>query len=756
MNRPTNTPRLQAAMLAGIFFFCFLAMIGAAEAKYPEYTSSLQPYHLTTNAAGSTYLEIDDYSPVYSGRSHTGTANIIVDFNITTGVPTLLQAGSGKNIDVYTANTLSYLYTVPVEDYPLAFYVYNDTVHMIDTDMDVWIFLFNESTQKLYTKQRFDGGVYTTMQTVALECNDDISGCIVAAGNSYAGFTYSDVYVRNIDYDKGYRGPVLVYSDGVSAYYQARTPRFAVADFDSDGQDEYFMTLYRMTTGDDYAYLVGYDLSSTQNLSVYYSATLTFDDNMGSPVDQPVTTKANPLITNPVYTDFDEYTFNSGQLVFGALVDYSGFKMYAYNPDGTQYDDYPEIGYFSPITSFPQAKQYAALDIFKHPRSDLIVCALFHDNTSETLTVGCLDESQQETIIGTGNYWEFSTEAGVAPQPQTHAGLSMMGFDSGRVYTQERYGDSAAYGDTSSVDWILSSAAYGFFTITAGDSWDEGTITFTESLGMTSATYAYYNTTTYETDTLYSVLTDGIYLISDEESNRGCGQSYCIESVEFNPCIDDVIRNGSYLQVVVTADDWEDDKVQARLQTYVGDATAGYDSNWSINFTSGTSKTFGTSLDTITTQSILRVSVRDAVNNESIQSIDYTFTVASQGIVWGQTECTKTYTTGETGGDEEVGGGEDTAGGNAVNDAFDELTELTGFSSLMIWLVIMTTVAVAMFVYSKTFTGWTMFAIGLVELLITIIGISVGFVGYGLLIIIVLFMVVMLVPLMRRTFMGDS
>jgi len=175
-----------------------------------------------------------------------------------------------------------------------------------------------------------------------------------------------------------------------------------------------------------------------------------------------------------------------------------------------------------------------------------------------------------------------------------------------------------------------------------------------------------------------------------------------VEETYTNPCLNGTWKENTTVNIRVTVTDIDSDLVNARAILYYSD-TNEQDSGWSINATSGTAFSFSFIANKSLTTAQIRVMGRDVENPSDVDTKDYSFSVAVDGLEFG--DCTSTFDY-ET--DIDLAAEIDEIGENDTIDSFIDNTKsdlgLT-MSNAILWLLFMAIVTGAI-LWGGAKEGW--------------------------------------------------
>ena len=250
------------------------------------------------------------------------------------------------------------------------------------------------------------------------------------------------------------------------------------------------------------------------------------------------------------------------------------------------------------------------------------------------------------------------------------------------------------------------------------------------------------------------------FYLDDGLSNKAA----IITEIEFNPCpINSVLKTNTSMNIFVTVTDQNNallgqDTVSSSVLMYQGNAN---EFNNSISdVVSGALQPYSIVLNKSVTGGNIRIEGWDSVNTANRDRKDISFTVAPNGIEFGDSECSLAFVAEE---EEEIIVDEATltedADDNAITNALGTFEGLTGLAGTTVWLIFM--ILGAFFIYSimaeRGLSGSSALGtIAIVEVLAIILGARLGIFSTGLVVTIVVIGVVIIGIFLGRMFKGDS
>lgn len=432
-------------------------------------------------------------------------------------------------------------------------------------------------------------------------------------------------------------------------------------------------------------------------------------------------------------------SFSGDEIIFGLMDDLDKFKIYTYKSDGSFLDDYPEFedgegNIVSNVMLFNAFEDTGIVDF----------CVMGHDDSKQELDLVCGSEDTGETP--TTREYTFS-KAGlfnVTDDYQTYNILSHA----------VQYSEVST--DGTNLNELLTS--YGVFRLNSGIAFGS-----CELIGDCSMSQIFSNPkgdsviipTDYESNGLEDllILTDtNLYYLDDGFTNTKAQ----ITSYTINPCIDAVWKQNTSVNVQIEVTDIDGDLVNAYASLY--DNTPFEINESSLNASSETTFSFFFTANETITNGLLTLIGQDVENPLESDSIPISFTVANEGVEFGDCSTTSDIEligVGENASIVAEGIDEDNVITTAISST-DETLNL-GLGNNLIWLIIMAVITIVVW---TTNTGadssHKLGIIGIVNVILLIIGTLLGFISTGIIITIVVVAVAIVSLALRNKFTGQA
>lgn len=596
----------------------------------------------------------------------------------------------------------------------------------------LYIFEYNGTDFFLQKFHNITGVLGEVLRQHRLNC-DGVESCslmINQRGVTTSGVTDS---LRWINFNSTNFDNRLLYTanEQGSIFCNPNINNVPIADYDGDGIDEYvFSVVVGNKDHDDELRIlyvqnngIGSDPTIEQNIEVTHDGGIV---DLFSATGQ----SCGSVDVSNSYTTPIVYDFNNGKPALETGIAYqtsvNEFVIVTYDSLGNFLDDYPETD----NSDGQLISNLVRSDVYSDT-GGVDFCVKGFDNTNDRYVVTCGSERTTSTPETREYYYNHDggiddLQGGIGNYNTMIHSTQQSGLTCG---SYEGSCDDSAHNPSE----ILST--FGVFTpVEAGCS----------VFGNCDLAKLYTPTSLSKTVLLSDVESNGLtdLLILSKSNLFYLDDSFVntpanVTLANTNPCITDgTVKQNSTVQVQVSVDDINvDDLVEARAIMYYGDPLNEQDSNWTGFFNRGTTFTFNF-LANVTGIGTLRIQGRDN-NNMIVDTTDLTFTVGTNGLEFGDTSCTVINnplivddTTTPTNIDEV------NTDDNAIKTAVNLFTESSGLGTTITWLIILTVVMIAIWVYGSNDNPHLAMAMSLLfGGLGFIVGILLGFIGVGVIIV---------------------
>jgi hypothetical protein len=225
-----------------------------------------------------------------------------------------------------------------------------------------------------------------------------------------------------------------------------------------------------------------------------------------------------------------------------------------------------------------------------------------------------------------------------------------------------------------------------------------------------------------------------------------------------NPCLDSTWKINTSVNVNVAVNDVDSDTVQARVFLYYNSV---YEQliNWTTAAAAGTTFNFAFIANQTIGSGTIRVEGRDTENPGTVDTLDLTFSVASNGNVFG--DCTTDFQGDSVTAAEEAESParETDLNDNGINNAVNDMSDDSGLGSDIIWVLIMVGAAatIAITLFSEKNIAWQgiLIIIGVFEIGLFYIGVKLKYFSIGDLISLLVLTGFILTIALRKPTTGD-
>lgn len=560
----------------------------------------------------------------------------------------------------------------------------------------------------------------------------------------------ADFYVFNSTHmSTQYPIQIQYYTSAYSCYMFGNTPYMIANDYNLDGDNDYFFVMneleYKSGTGTNQGHLFSFDASPTLTITKNDEETLSLDTNYqaincGNHGTTPIQAYLT-LMSSPVMYDYDEdgtydYVAVNVNTDIGTSSPYlSKFKTYVYSVSLIS----GALGVDSIYPSSAITGQYV---------SNPIIADCFQKDTSGTFS----DKAGIMSMV-----WDLQDGTGY-----NELGICVNKYDSLGIlgFNSETY-------NIDDTEWLLNiSGAYETFIHAIESDGETGSeivtthgvyslndvhcsSTFAVCNSATGLELLWHNSLSNNTIVPFEITNNGfsdmavlrpnnVHYLDDAFVNSNAQiDGFCI-----NPCAGlSTVKQNETISVTITPKDADSDTVRAGYTLYNNDVNS-QDSNWSSYYASGTTITLTNTIANKTGSYTLRLYTQDDEHSTNT-SQDITFYVGVNGVQAGDCSyCMNDLVSGTTTNATTGYTNETNLADNSITNTVNIFGDYTGLGGDLLWLLIMVIVAIGIWVYTAhQMPGSSAMAFGVimvVEILMLIIGVKLGFLGYGIIITIVL------------------
>lgn len=551
----------------------------------------------------SSVLQDSSFMPLISDLDNDGTKEIIVYDD------RVLKIYQNKELDYITGFALPSLYE-------LSGYEYNFEISQLENDTEKEIFVYPTSTTDPATSNKvhllkFNGTHLYNVTSWTLDplscdsymdgaCDDEEKNCFIFSA-CVSGSDKTTGYAFNLTHSKSTPSGFVDTTHSIN--YFPFIKNIAISDLKNTGKNQYIMTLASRFASSPYNRVVEiYTINVAQNLSSYeyftrYTKSL-YSLNSGN---------TGAHFTSALPLDFDGVSANGKELVFGMALSSDTYKMYSVKQSGTTWvsmDDYPEI-----FTSDGILMSNPILANIFDDSGLNDVCVFGQKPEDKTINVIC--SSEETSSIPETREFDYDVSYNLS--------YSKYLLTSHAVQHKSDYID-----DVNPSEFLTP---YGIFEIDyAGINhlnliWEAPT----ENIKLIQDDYEGFGR-----NDIIGMTTSNLFYYDDGYTKSG-GQ---ITNEYYDPCYDNTIQVNETLTIKVKVEDIDGDKVSAKAVIYEGTIYE-QSSNWTANYTSGTTFPFYFILNQTIPSSTISIYGRDTSNPTDIDSISHFFSVNNVGVLAG-------------------------------------------------------------------------------------------------------------------------
>lgn len=608
--------------------------------------------------------------------------------------------------------------------------------------------LTNQSSVKMPTDNDFAGG------EAVIECGAADS-CLIAYtdGVSSASPTGYNLSVAVFDSTAIYNSISLVsVTTGGKQQCFPKVRNMEYVNLDGVGGDEYvFNTMEFISGSDDIMYFWSISVSGTTPTLADSYNTDNFglghgDFNLWSVGDvHCVDSNLGRYFTPLVVHDFDGASGNGLEVAVGSMVDEDEFIMGLFESDFDFIDDFPE--------------SFEADGVIV---SNVMLSNIFSDTgLNDFCVMGQQDVNQELDLLcgtySTGDLFEtYEFKASTSGDFNVTKDYGFLGI----LSHAGQYSDTQVLEGNDATE-VLS--AYGVYRI------DD--TTYNGSLFVLSM------------ENIFDLPVDDVACIAADVEQAGSNDLLChtgttlyyiddglqnqpatVSSVSYNPCVKEgaVIKLNETLQITVTAEDGNSevlglDKVSINVTLYTG--TPDEVTQQQTGITSGQAIPFAFTLNQTGTETIT-IRAWDTENPTEVDILAQSFTVADNGIGFGDSTCTDSFVamvTATTPANESL----TPAAENPVKGGLTEINALFPIGLTTLWLLIIVILDVLMIVEARHFfKGWdaryVWAVIAIVDVVLIVVGAIFAVVSLWLIFLLILMMITVGVLWGVRTLQGGG
>jgi hypothetical protein len=525
-----------------------------------------------------------------------------------------------------------------------------------------------------------------------------------------------DTYTIESDVNGGYCVPFI--------------PTISTEDYDNDGTEEFITSYIELDPGfgnNERVNIVYIEVNNTGGID---GTSLHIDESMTYSPEEPTTNprcstdELGKYITSVLVFDVDGSPSNGLETVVGYMKSADDFKMKSFYSDGNEIDDYPEIFDGEGLIVSNPVKISAFTDT-----DQVDFCVLGYEDTLNQLNLVCASEQTGELLKTTEFDWDKTGYFNIS--------TSYGNWERG-IHTIQT---ESATTEGTNLDELLT--PYGIFRLDYAGI-DDLVLIFENPKPNTVITAI--DVEKVDKEDLIASSSTNLWYIDDKYTNTPSNITYYY----VNPCLGSTWKINTSVEVRVEVTDEDSDQVRARAILYDGDSNE-IDTGWSSYASSGTTFSFPFIANKTITTSVLTIKATDSENPLVNNTYSFDFSVGANGVEFGDCTTEIDIIVGEE-EEEEVDENAPTED-NAITSGIDALLGNTGIGGTLIWLLLMAVVGVSIWYYSNLQNNnpyITLGVFGVVEVLLFIAGVKLGYFGIGMIITLVVLGVILIAFSFRR------
>lgn len=578
----------------------------------------------------------------------------------------------------------------------------------------LYIFEFNGTSFHQQNNLSVASATHTTGEFL-IKCGTT-EDCLIAYAHtiqSVAGATL--VYARTFNSTAIGTETLIITSNNAEAMCFPKIPNMVYADFDTDGDNEFVFTIGSfgggVATEDVYLESIRTNQSGGVIVEELGQQIIT-SDFVTTGAGTSCQNDLGKYLTSPAVFDF--IVGGNEEAVFGYSEDVDEFIIVAYSPAGAELDSYPATG-------FGQADGEIVSNLvvgnFFSDTGDVDVCVLGYDDTDLRIDLLCASEQSGSATEHREHILDFGSGSNLTSIYDRHDALihgvqaNGIGIDEiiSTIGTLELDWSSTCLVTAGCLDLIWSNPVVNGTVISVDIDevgWEDLVVLAPTRIWFLSDTFIFSGADIIEEETIINPCLEATWKVSDAND-------------------DNITRN---VQILMEVRDADGDQVMARSILYygeIGNSTA----DWSPLVNSGVPITNSHDINATTSSSILRIEANDTSNPTDIDVIEAVFSVSTTGVEFG--DCTSALTPEE----EDVLTAEEQAfqENNSITNTIEELKGAVNINvtNQVIWLVIMAfvggTIAYAGFKVAQDNEVAVLATVGIVEFILFLLGIALGY-----------------------------
>ena len=599
---------------------------------------------------------------------------------------------------------------------------------------------------------------------------ESVNRCLIAYADEqdtgFAGFFDSTNLYASVFNSTNVSNEILLdASESFSVHCPPKIRHIAKADYDLDGNVEFIFTFSEPNTatgddGDD-VHIFWVDVSGnntvTKELQVFTTEVGEIVKRTSSDTDYLCddandnagfrssggsgTAIAEKFFTSPLVFDAD-LTKSGLETIIGVMTDNNEFIMIAYDKNGNKIREFPLV---------QESEGQILSNVFKadvfDDSSDTDFCVLAQEATDELIAVTC------GTLRDTDGIGLFNLQTVEFRSNTTFGGLFNVSddFDFHGILSHSIETDAS-----NDVDEVLSTYGVMELDLTGAvcsltnncnlnllfeNPKIDGTVVSTDLEGV-------------GLEDLLILTQTNLFYIDDGFTNEPA----TITEFTTNPCIDSVWKINITVEITITATDPEADLVAVRAILYEGTSNE-QDSGFSSNVSSGTSVPFAFIANETVGAGTLRMEAKDVENQETVDFIERSFSVAPNGVEFNDCTTTETFVAVIEEEEEVEASLTEDSDDNSITNSLNAIIGLTGLAGTTLWLfglIVLSALVWFEGAQNRLSGNSILGTIAILNVLGILLGARLGILSTGLVVIIVVLGVVIIGVFLGKFLTGSS
>lgn len=503
---------------------------------------------------------------------------------------------------------------------------------IFENDEMLYIFEFNGSALVNQTTfDLFSSDFVRPMHTIQCCGTERCIGYSPKHAYNIGGASQMDIYTFN---SNGVleRQVLETSPDAIRGWCPPFVRSITCADYNQDGTDDFiFSAMFMYSGGGDSAKIYYYD--------TLLNGSMTELDTIWKGSLNPYTTPSNvdcrigsSYFSAPLVYNFEDEDGSAMETAIAVNIDDDEFKIYLYDVNGDEIDDYPEINEADGIIISNLFWANAWTDI----GADF--CVMGYEHNDQEIDLLCANRRDAEAITDSREF-KYKTKG--------LYNVTRDAEETWNIITHSAQHSTVTYsfsGETGNPSEIITS--YGVFRINWDDiysievppiySLDKIWTNPNEDGVLLSIDAKQLNVEGGSEDLIF-MTNSNLFYYDDGRTND---EAY-ISEYTVNPCLDSTWKINTSVGITITVEDPDEDSVSARAVIYYDNENE-QDGGWKGNFSSGTTIPFDPDFianKTIGNAKIL-LQAYDTENMADIDEIELLFSVGANGVEYG--DCTTT------------------------------------------------------------------------------------------------------------------